>query len=124
MKLGGGLVMVPVGMLFLIFITVFRPISQGDVANSIRVLGFVDSIEFDLDTKDVGISLRNDDHYYYINRGLEKGDLMNKISNSIQGETVEVYFADHWTILDPKSESRHITKIVHDNEVLYKEMVD
>ncbi|MBO6515761.1 MAG: hypothetical protein JJ975_04340, partial [Bacteroidia bacterium] len=49
---------------------------------------------------------------------------LSDLQKQLNGKSVVLYYADHWTPLDPKGRSRHITRLEFENQVLYNEIVD
>jgi hypothetical protein len=100
-------------------VLVLRPIipSEGD---SIRVEGFVSSV-FEGGVKDACFRLKGDNANYYINRGLENGLFLDSLKQRLLNQRISIFYADHWTPLDPEHRSRHITRLEYGSEVLYSE---
>jgi len=67
------------------------------------------------------ISLENSEGILYVNRGLENGLNLSELSKSLVGNEVKLYYAKHWSLLNPNMKMKHITQIEFRSDTLYSE---
>ncbi|MEO0896002.1 MAG: hypothetical protein AAFY71_06360 [Bacteroidota bacterium] len=111
-------------LLFLLAFAVmaFRPIQHSTLAQTEKIAAtFVKATEKG-GPADINLSFQGDEHYYYINRGTEAGLQPNELNSLLVGKEVEVYFAKHWTPLDPFGHVRHVCRIVYKGEILFDDI--
>ncbi|MEN0048610.1 MAG: hypothetical protein AAF806_16230 [Bacteroidota bacterium] len=109
--------------LFVFVAMVFRPVPMNQTeAECELVEGTVTHI-WEGGIKDVVFSLEESDKKFYINRGLENGLELEALKQQLIGERVQIYYPDYWTPLDPNDEVKHLSKLVHGEEVIYSELV-
>ena len=99
---------------------IFRPVSILPEEECLVVTGEVEHI-FEGGPYDVVFRLRNDPKRYYINRGLENGLDLQVLKNELLGKEVTLTYPDHWTPLDPKKTTIHISKVEFGNVIVYSE---
>ena len=74
--------------------------------------------------KDVGVRLRGDHHFYYINRGVESGVDVQALSQRLEGEQISMRVIEtRWSPLNPQKRTVPIAEIKYNGEVLYSKMV-
>ena len=111
------------GALAVLFaILVLRPIPKATMENSAHVEGVVTSVYQTGSPFDVGIDIEADSRFFYINRGAENGVNVKNFNDALNGQVIKLYYAKHWTPLDPKNQHRHVTRIEFGNQILYDEM--
>ena len=85
-----------------------------------HISGIVTSI-FDDGNKDAIFKIEGQNSLFYINQGFEKKLSLKNLLEKVQGKQVSILYADHWNPLGSISESRHISEISVDEELLYSE---
>ncbi len=112
-------------VLFIVFmwimIQTFRPVRNVQPDDVMKIEGNV------VDVKegpgfDIVITLENDSHYYYINRGLMNGLTIEQVQSNILNKVVTLYPIKRWTIFTRDSNMGHISKIIINNKVIYNEI--
>jgi hypothetical protein len=106
-------------VLSVVAVLAFRPINTND-DNRTRISGTLISVS-EVASGDIIFKLQGNDVSYYINRGTQKGHSAEDLQNKLQGKSVEVEYADHWTLLDPAGKHRHITGLRADDHQIYSE---
>lgn len=110
-------------LLLLLFVTLaLRPMPAADFENSSRVEAQVERIAASGGPGDLHFYLKHDTRCFYINRGLDKGLVVDQLQRLLEAERVTFYLADHWTPLDPFGQIRHINRIEFNGRVIYDEM--
>ncbi len=108
-------------ILFVLFIALsLRPIDQPTPESCDLVKGELVEIVPNTQNKDISLLLKDDDHRYYINRGLEKSGLLEALE-SLPGKEINVYSVRHWTPLDPFGAIRYIAHVEYQEQVFYSE---
>ncbi|MCK4287918.1 MAG: hypothetical protein KAW86_01825, partial [Bacteroidales bacterium] len=100
-------------ILVITFILIFRPVNTSE-SNSIKVTGIVEKV-YEGGVKDIIFKIYNDPKIYYINRGIENGLDLNELQKEMTGQEISLWYARHWTPLDPKDKCAHITKLEFKN---------
>ncbi|WP_109302304.1 hypothetical protein [Aquimarina sp. AU474] len=112
-------------VLFLVFmwsmVQTFRPVRNVQPNDVMKIKGTVTDIK-EGPGFDIVITLENDNHYYYINRGLEYGLTIEQIQSNILNKTVTLYPIKRWTIFTRDSNMGHVSKIMINNKVIYNEI--
>ncbi|WP_299605069.1 hypothetical protein [uncultured Aquimarina sp.] len=112
-------------VLFIIFMWVaiqtFKPIRDVQPDDVIEITGVVTKVE-EKSGFDIAITLENDDHYYYINRGLEQGLTIQQLQEELIGKKVTLYSIHRWTIFTRDKIMGHISKLVVDDRVIFNEI--
>lgn len=112
-------------VLFIAFIVMaLRPIMNLHMDDCASVTGTIDRLVFHEGSKDIGMGIVEDANRYYINRGLELGLEESSLRPKIMDQKVTIHYADHWTPLDPKMQTRHIARITLGDEIIYNEIKD
>jgi len=101
---------------------VFRPITSSTPTLGVR--GEVARVVPLEDTGDIYFFLLNDEHKYYINRGLEQGLTAEQLRLQLLEEEVRIDYANHWTPLDPFGCYKHIVRVSLGEQVLFDERAD
>lgn len=101
-------------------VLILRPITVSR-ENSVSVNGYVTGIYDGGSTFDMMVVLKNDPNFYYVNRGFEHRFKLVEAKQQLESKSVTVYYAKHWTPLDPSGHMRHITALVLNGDTLYKE---
>jgi len=112
-------------IVFIIFmgiaIQTFRPVRNVEPEDLIKIEGIVTDVK-EAPGFDITIAIHGDDHYYYINRGLQ-GDLtISQLQTDILNKKVTLYSVKRWTIFTPDSNMGHVSKLMLDSKVLYTEL--
>jgi len=112
-------------ILFIAFITVafqtFRPITNVQPDEVIEITGIVTKIEEGAGF-DIVITLKNDSHYYYINRGLQQGLTIEKLQKEILNKKVALYPIHRWTIFTRDKIMGHVSKLMIGDRVIFNEL--
>jgi hypothetical protein len=96
---------------------IFRPVPPSSAENTTRALGIIEDV---LETrhKNIVFKLKDDDRFYYIKKGLEKDLTLRELKKRLAGKSVEIYYVNHWTPVDPLR-VRHVTKVDLNKMTLY-----
>lgn len=113
-----------IGLFIILGILSFRPIFNPTLDDSEIINGEVLTIREVGKTLDISIRLKNDEHNYYINRGIESGLNPDELNKKLANKEITIYFAKHWTLLDPYGKSKHITRITHNGTIIYDEITE
>ena len=112
-------------VLFIIFIWVsiqtFKPVRNVQPEDVMKIEGVVTDLK-EGPGLDIVITLQNDDHYYYINRGLQHSLSLEKLQETILQKKVTLYGIKRWTIFTRDKNMGHISKLMIDEDVLYNEI--
>lgn len=109
-------------LLFIVFcVLIYRPVPIVSEAEAIVTEGTVTDIH-EGGVKDVVFRLKNDDRVFYINRGLENGLKLATLKQQLIGQNVTFKYPDHWSLLNPKKQSIHLSKVVYNNQVIFNEL--
>ncbi|MDY8135000.1 hypothetical protein [Aquimarina sp. 2201CG5-10] len=112
-------------VLFIAFMWVvvqtFKPIRNVQPDEVMEIKGKVVDIQ-EGSSFDIVITLENDDHYYYINRGLEYNLTLEQLRNDILNKTVTLYPINRWTLFTRDGVMGHISKLMIDDKVIYNEI--
>ncbi len=110
---------------FIIFIAVvvqtFRPVRNVQPDDVLEINGKVIAIQ-EGPGFDISITLENDDHYYYINRGLRYNLSLGKLRTEILNKNVTLYPVKRWTLFTRDGNMGHISKLLYDDRVIYNEL--
>jgi phosphopantothenate synthetase len=109
------------GIALVIFLAYsFKPVTSVNSDDCVLISGKIVSIE-EGTSNDIQIRLENDSHYYYINRGLEKGVNLKQLSSKVLNKTVTLYCPNRWTIVSPDGIVPHISRMEKGTSVVYSE---
>ena len=106
-------------LLFILMALTFRPIIPTQ-SNSEKLSGTLIDI-YEGGVKDICFRLNGVKKNYYINRGLEQGLRIDSLKKKLLNQNIDLYYAKHWTPLDPDGKTRHITRLEFNGEVLFTE---
>lgn len=111
------------GFAVLLFVILaLRPIMNPSLEKSDLVMGTLTGVlETNTPGGDVFLKLAEDDRRFYINRGVENGVSPETWKKEFTGKPVKLYYARHWTPLDPFGSTKHVTRVELKEEVLYSE---
>lgn len=98
----------------------FRPIPKTSEVESLVIRGLVTKISENA-TGDMVIRLRGIDKCFYINRGIESGLKIETLKTRLLHKEVVLKYPEYWTLLDPTSSTRHVSKIECQGRVIYSE---
>ena len=117
-------------MKFLIYFSLFilfcfiglclRPIPTVTAENAQSHIGVVVDIT-EGGVKDAVFHLENDNHLYYINRGLENKFKLKALKEQLVGKEVTFVYANHWTPLDWNNKSTHVARLVLGDKIIFDE---
>ncbi|SHN30925.1 hypothetical protein SAMN04488057_11898 [Cyclobacterium lianum] len=112
----------PVLIILLVTIYGLRPISTSTLEDTEVIQGNLVSIGSNEKTRDISLKIEGYDKNYYINRGLDGArDIVNLSSEMVRSE-VEIFYAKHWTPLDPFGKNKHVSRIVWNGDLIYDEI--
>lgn len=114
---GGGLLLILVMMSLI-------PVSNPTLDDSEIATGNVELIVEEGGPFDIHIQLINDDHIYYVNRGVEKGLHPGELNEKLAGSDITIHYANHWTPLDPFGKLKPITRITHEEAIIYDQTIE
>lgn len=110
------------GVVFIILCIIFlKPVPPVTDENRIEVMGEVVNL-WEGSSYDIVFRLKNNNHNYYINRGVESGLEVGALYNQLVGNEVTLTYADYWTPLDPTSSTHHVAQLEYNGEILYTEI--
>lgn len=104
-----------------VVIQTFRPIRNVQPDDVMQVRGVVTQIT-EAPGFDIAITLKNDQHYYYINRGLTQNLTIDQLNNTILNKSVTLYTIKRWTIFTRDGNMGHVSKLIIDGKVIYNEI--
>ncbi len=85
-----------------------------------KISGIVTEVYED-GTKDAVFKLKGQKFAFYINRGLEKTFDLSNLLEKLKGKEVNILYADSWNPLGSISESRPISELSLQEELVYSE---
>jgi len=91
------------------------------VEQCLKVEGKVIDI-IDAGSYDIRFIIEGDHSIYYINRGLERGLNLDELKNKLIGKTATFYYPEHFSILDPNNNSRHLNQVNFQDEIIFTEI--
>jgi hypothetical protein len=98
----------------------FKPVTTVDSDDCVLISGKIVSVE-EGTSNDIQIRLENDSHYYYINRGIEKGLNLAQLSSKVLNKTVTLYCPNRWTLVSPDGIVPHISRMEKGTTIVYSE---
>jgi hypothetical protein len=101
---------------------ILRPLPAATKDNCVKYSGLVTSLIADDENGDIVIRLKNDNNYYYINRGIDQGISLSELENKLTNKPVELLAIKYWTPLAPRSGPKHIARITAEGGVVYNEI--
>ncbi|GAA4273450.1 hypothetical protein U6A24_19235 [Aquimarina gracilis] len=112
-------------ILFFAFLTVviqtFKPVRNVQPTDVMKIEGIVVDIK-EAPGFDIAITLENDDHYYYINRGLEFNLTVEELQREILNKKTTLYSIKRWTIFTRDGNMGHVSKLMIEDKVLFNEI--
>ena len=102
-------------------IQTFRPVRNVQPDDVMKIEGVVTDIQ-EGPGFDIVITIKNDEHYYYINRGLQHRLTINQLQSKILNKKVTLYSIERWTIFTRDKNMGHISKLLIDDEVIFNEI--
>lgn len=99
-----------------------RPLPKATDATCVKHAGMVSAIQKGGGEGDIVVVLKDSDTYFYLNRAMDQGYSVEKLSEELVGKNVELRTIAHWTPLDPASRTQHIAEIKADETVIYSEL--
>ncbi|MDF9801159.1 hypothetical protein OKW21_006422 [Catalinimonas alkaloidigena] len=97
-------------VLILALFLIFMPVVPATQDNTVKISAKVQAIE-EGGRLDVIIRLAEDNHYYYINRGLEQGLKLEKLQKGLEGEQITLRYIKHWSLLNPSGRVRPVAQL-------------
>ncbi len=104
-----------------IMIQTFKPVRNVQPDEVIEITGKVIKIE-EGSGFDIVITLENDSHYYYINRGLQYGLTIDELTKEILNKKVALYPIHRWTIFTRDKILGHVSKLIVGDRVIFNEI--
>ncbi|WP_298417016.1 hypothetical protein [uncultured Kordia sp.] len=98
----------------------FKPVTSVKSDDCVLISGKIVSIEQGT-SNDIQIRLENDSHYYYINRGIQKGVNLAQLSSKVLNKTVTLYCPNRWTLVSPDGIVPHISRLEKGTTIVYSE---
>ncbi len=105
----------------IIVIQTFRPVRNVQPDDVLEIKGKVINIQEGAGF-DIVITLENDNHHYYINRGLQYDLSLEELRTDILNKTVTLYPVKRWTIFTRDGNMGHISKLLLDGQVIFNEL--
>lgn len=102
-------------------IQTFRPVRNVQPDDVMKIEGVVTDIQ-EGPGFDIVITIKNDEHYYYINRGLQHHLTINQLQSKVLNKKVTLYTIERWTIFTRDKNMGHISKLMIDDEVIFNEI--
>ncbi|MEM8525332.1 MAG: hypothetical protein AAGG68_11890 [Bacteroidota bacterium] len=113
-----------IGIVFFVFVAmVFSPVPMNQTEAECEFVEGKVTYIWEGGIKDVVFNL-DDGNQYYINRGFENGFELNSLRQRLLGEKVQIYYPEYRTPLIPKNGAKHLSKLVHGEEVIFSELID
>ena len=101
----------------------FKPVRNVQPDEVMKIEGTVMKIE-EGPGFDIVFTLSEDEHYYYINRGMKMNFNLEQLQQDLIGEKVTLYVIERWTIFTRDKNMGHIAKLVFDDHILFNEIND
>ncbi len=112
-------------VLFIIFMYVviqtFKPVRNVQPDDVLKITGTVTNIS-EAAGFDIAFTLKNDTHYYYINRGLQYGLVTDSLRTKLLNKKVTLYVIKRWTIFTRDKNMGHISKLLVGDQVIFNEI--
>ncbi len=115
-------------IVFVLFIAVmivaiqtFRPVRDVGPDDVMKITGKIIDIK-EGPGFDIVFTLENDEHYYYINRGLHYNLTVTQLHTDLLHKNAILYVVKRWTIFTRDSNMGHISKLMLNNKVIYNEI--
>ncbi|HMF73060.1 MAG TPA: hypothetical protein VK616_16390 [Flavitalea sp.] len=112
-----GLAIVFIGLLLL----VLRPVPIPLEKDCLTTRGIVSEV-YEAGTNDVVFKLHDLNQTFYVNRGLERGLELEKLRAELVSKEITIKYPKYWTPLDPVNSSRHISKVEHEERIIFSEI--
>lgn len=104
---------------FASYILVFTRVPKPTLENTNVTSGRVVKVHYG-GVNDVVIRLPNDERFYYINRGLERGLDLDRFAQQLEGKNVNLYVIErNWTPLDPSHNLAPVGRVSLAQNVLF-----
>ncbi|MEM7373934.1 MAG: hypothetical protein AAF587_35260 [Bacteroidota bacterium] len=100
---------------------ILRPVPIPTEAECLIETGKVVAI-YEAGEKDVVFQLADTDQRFYINRGLERGLVLEVLQATLMDQEVTIKYPDYWTPLDPRNDSRHLSQLEYKGAVIFSEV--
>ncbi|TPN87546.1 hypothetical protein [Aquimarina algicola] len=112
-------------ILFIAFMAVmiqtFRPVRNVQPEDVIKIEGIVTDIK-EAPGYDIAITIKDDVHYYYINRGLQQGLNIENLRNQLIDQKITLYALKRWTIFTRDYNMGHVSKLIFNDSIIYNEI--
>ncbi len=106
-----------------VMIQTFRPVRNVQPKDVLEIKGKVSKIE-EGSGFDIVITIENDSHYYYINRGLQSGLTLEELRADILNKNVTLYPVRRWTMFTRDGIMGHISKLMIGDRILFNEIIE
>ena len=107
---------------FILAAMIFRPVIVPKNAKDCLVAEGKVVRVFEGGIHDVAFRLEGDKTLYYINRGLEQGLVLEDLQKELIGNRVTIRYPKHWTLLDPKNRTKHLSILEYNGREIYNEI--
>jgi hypothetical protein len=110
-------------ILFLIFIALsFRPIINPKEKDCTKITLTLKDYKYIKEKRDIHIIVENSSKHYYINN-ISEQDIDFADLERLKGKDIVLYVVNHWTLLDPKQNNKHIARLSNgaETQILYTE---
>ncbi|MCH2199536.1 MAG: hypothetical protein MK081_12215 [Flavobacteriales bacterium] len=84
-----------------------------------KVSGIVDRV-WVTESHDIFFVIKDDPRRFYMNRGTEYG-ISEEDAYQLEGQSIMTFCPDYFTLLDPRKKTRHVTKVIVDETVIFSE---
>ncbi|EZH74831.1 hypothetical protein ATO12_08820 [Aquimarina atlantica] len=124
----GKIVKIYLSIIFVLFVAfmvaviqTFRPVRNVQPDDVMKIEGIVTNIQ-EGPGFDIVITLKNDKHHYYINRGLQYQLTVEQLRSDILNKKVTLYGIERWTIFTRDKNMGHISKLIVDDTIIFNEI--
>ncbi len=110
-------VFLPFAVLLFVLLSM-RPVPDANKNNVHKISGLVSDIYL-AGTSDIVLKLIDDNHFYYITRGVEEGLDYTQLKAALLYKDVKIEYVRHWSILNASGSVRPIYQLHFDDDVVY-----
>jgi len=111
-------------MLAALIVFSLKPLPKASAENCASVKGKMVAVKKGGGPADIVLTMKGDDGYYYINRGLEYGIKLNELTDQLLNKIVTVHYIRNRSLLNFNSKTRHVARIETGGSVIYNEWGD
>lgn len=113
-------VFLPFAVLLFVLLSM-RPVPDASKHNVQKISGLVSDIYL-AGTSDIVLKLIDDNHFYYITRGVEQGLDYTQLKASLLYKDVKIEYVRHWSILNASGSVRPVYQVHYDNDLVYSSL--